>query len=315
MQDMLQAVPGFLWLMLLLASVATWGTIVSRLKLRRELVPFEPRAPKPFTGFDVLVLCIAYLFVEIAAAQLIVQLAGAEERLSTAALTIVIASRTAWVGLVVLYLSRRPGSWRASLGVDTTRLGDDIVLGVMTFLAAAGPVFAIQAMMVFLSGKTSQNPILQLTQDRPAPLLLLLATLTAVAIAPVVEEILFRVLLQGWLEKQQTVWESRHDAPPSESRESSDGEPPVEHLEAPAPEAVLAASTTRPGFAPLVFSSALFAMMHPGWDKVPLFVFAACLGYAFRQTGRIGPSLVAHVCLNGWTMLMAWIMHFAGAPK
>jgi hypothetical protein len=153
----------------------------------------------------------------------------------------------------------------------------------------------------------------------------------AVFLAPLVEEVLFRVLLQGWLEAVLTQRAAQHEEvvaaattlPPTP--ESFDGEIPPEILppaetepangaEPPptlttfrvAPEPVEPLVLRSAGWMPIFFSSGLFALSHIeyGPSAAPLFFFALVLGYLYRQTHRIWPSLVLHMALNATTMLM-----------
>jgi membrane protease YdiL (CAAX protease family) len=48
-----------------------------------------------------------------------------------------------------------------------------------------------------------------------------------------------------------------------------------------------------------------------GPDPVAIFVLSLFLGYAYRQTHRILPSIAIHAGLNGWTMLNLWIMYLS----
>jgi membrane protease YdiL (CAAX protease family) len=105
-------------------------------------------------------------------------------------------------------------------------------------------------------------------------------------VAPLFEEFAFRVVLQGWLESQQVRLRRLRG-------EFGD---------------------QQPGFAPIVITSVMFALLHFGYgpDPFALFVFSLFLGYAYRQTHRILPPLVVHACLNGWTMLNLWILFLSG---
>ncbi|CAN0489807.1 unnamed protein product, partial [Hapterophycus canaliculatus] len=55
---------------------------------------------------------------------------------------------------------------------------------------------------------------------------------------------------------------------------------------------------------PIVVASLLFAMMHwgQGLAPIPLFFLSLGLGYLYRQTGSLIPSIVVHFVLNGFTM-------------
>jgi membrane protease YdiL (CAAX protease family) len=95
-------------------------------------------------------------------------------------------------------------------------------------------------------------------------------------VAPLAEEFLFRVLLQGWLESL-----GRQAEPESRSRGR---------------------------WMPVVISAAVFALMHlPRPDVVPLFFLALTLGYLYRQTHRLWPSVVAHGCLNACSLGIFWL--------
>ena len=172
------------------------------------------------------------------------------------------------------------------MGWDLSHWRDDLRRGGWMFLAAVLPVFAVQMLFTQFLEMPSDHPLLKLTREHGTLLVLVLATLVAVVVAPVFEEFVFRVMLQGWLEAEQVRLRERRD-------ESVSG---------------------RPGFAPLVICSLLFAALHArSWpDPVAIFVLSLFLGYAYRQTHRMVPSLVIHAGVNGWTMLNVWLMYLAG---
>ncbi len=51
---------------------------------------------------------------------------------------------------------------------------------------------------------------------------------------------------------------------------------------------------------PILLSSFIFAIVHLeyGPSAIPLFFFAVVLGYLYRQTHRLWPSVIAHASLN-----------------
>jgi membrane protease YdiL (CAAX protease family) len=115
---------------------------------------------------------------------------------------------------------------------------------------------------------------------------LVLVTVVAVLVAPLVEEFLFRVLLQGWLEKRQVV-----------AAELVEGE------------------QSSPGFAPIIVSALFFGLLHVGHgaDPIPLFVLGLFLGYAYRQTHRILAPLAIHALVNSVAMIELWAIYLRGA--
>ena len=79
------------------------------------------------------------------------------------------------------------------------RSGSDIRLGVVAFLALAPPVYALQICLV--QRFESKHPLIELIRQNPQPQLIAVCIASAVLVAPVIEEYLFRGLLQGWLER------------------------------------------------------------------------------------------------------------------
>jgi membrane protease YdiL (CAAX protease family) len=165
--------------------------------------------------------------------------------------------------------------------------------------------------------------------------ILVAAFFAAVLFAPICEEITFRLLLQGWLEK----WEDarlgwRRMAAPEIATEptplQADAMVPIE----PSPEPFVAddadvASAPAPelspihgpfglphGWAPILVSSLLFALAHFGIgpDPIPLFLLALVLGYVYQRTHRIVPCMVTHALFNSLTLVALWRMLSTGEP-
>ena len=65
-------------------------------------------------------------------------------------------------------------------------------------------------------------------------------------------------------------------------------------------------------FWPVTVSATLFALMHLGHgpDPVPLFFFALGVGLLYQRTHRIMPSLIVHLLLNLFTLIMLILMIF-----
>jgi membrane protease YdiL (CAAX protease family) len=221
--------------------------------------------------------------------------------------------------------------------------------------------------------------VLVLLQSAPNGAVLLLCLLAAVVLAPAVEEFLFRLLLQGWLERTEGA--AHETGNPVAARFPLSLWLPAAifasfHLrlerEPPAPETIVrfliasavargalvvlglawlrwrpdqsATVGARPatwrdlGIVPQRFAAdlrlglaALAAVFVPvvglqaalnAWlparlealglpafapDPAPLFILALALGYLYRQTHRIVPSIVLHAGLNATMVLAAWL--------
>ena len=273
-------------LLLISGSLLAWGGIVSKLWRREPPVRLVPRLPVPWTGGDMLLLAISFLFFEILAGSVAHALAGGTTgSFLPLALAFQSGTRVLWFISAVVYLVWR-GAYLDDLGWNSSHLANDFGIGVWLFLAASVPVLLVQLYFTSYLEIESKHPLLELTRQRSGLGIMVLATIAAVGIAPWFEEFVFRVLLQGWLEGEQVRLRLRRDPDASEA----------------------------PGFSPLLIASFLFAAMHAaaGPDPVAIFVLSLFLGYAYRQTHRILPSIVIHAGVNGWTMFNVWVQFLAG---
>jgi len=87
----------------------------------------------------------------------------------------------------------------SDLGLTLARARSDVRLGWVAFVMLAPVVYAIQFVLVLWF--PSRHPLTTMFLQNPSWSIFLLAGFAAVMVAPLVEEFLFRVLLQGWLEK------------------------------------------------------------------------------------------------------------------
>jgi membrane protease YdiL (CAAX protease family) len=242
----------------------------------------------PWSGVSLAGLAGAWLLVE-TTAQWVVAPAGGGTRPDVQSPSLVAAvgvARVVWLTFAIVYLSRVEGAYFDDMGFDTRKLESDLRLGVLAFLAAALPVYGIQYLFTQILEFKSKHPLVQLTEHLPTAGVLVLTSIVAVGVAPLVEEFLLRVLLQGWLEKKQIEARQRRGENPD-----------------------------RPaGFGPIAVSAAVFALLHVGNgpDWVALFVLALFLGYVYQRTHRIVAPLTLHVCVNSLAMLELWRAFLAG---
>jgi membrane protease YdiL (CAAX protease family) len=269
-----QHIFGLLVFALLMGSIVVWMAAIRRLLERHPLVEYEGRLRVSWKAYDLVWLIMAWPILEVAALRIVVgKVDLAQQGLSMASLAAVTAGHFLWVVIAVAYLMGR-GVRPIELGFDASRLGYDVRLGLLTFLAAAPIVYGVQ-ILVSQFWTPQVHPLAKLVTERPAGALLAVATLSAVLVAPLAEELLFRVLFQGWLERamrRRRAWGIRIDR-----------------------------------VVPIVASALVFAAMHQGADRIALFVLALFLGFLYRQTHRIFPSLVVHACINALAIAGLWL--------
>jgi membrane protease YdiL (CAAX protease family) len=245
------------------------------------------------------------------------------------------------VGAVLAMVVVIAGARRVDLGLPESVGGlvRDVKLGVVAWLAALVPVYGTQLALVLWFGQPSEHPLIKMVSKDPSGSIFAAAFFAAVVFAPVCEEIAFRLLLQGWLEKWEdgrlgsrgdlrregnavdTVSETAPDLAVNDealiSNEEhlacADGSVAARQpLATEAPERGLLGLPH--GWAPILASSVMFALAHLGVgpDPIPLFLLALVLGYTYQRTHRIVPCMVTHALFNSLTLLALWRMLSSG---
>lgn len=215
--------------------------------------------------------------------------------------------------LILLALRLRLQVTSRELGWSRADLASDVVLGARAFVMLAPMVYAIQWSLTQVI--ESHHPLLELLKAHPDPRYFAAAAFMAVLVAPVAEEFLFRVLLQGWLERafRATSW-GDHLVHGERVRVPSHNLP-LEAAAGGAPSETTASTTEIPQssepivWRPILVSSFCFALAHwnHGPDPIPLFVLAMGLGYLYQRTGRLAPCIVLHLLLNLCSLGALWV--------
>ena len=181
----------------------------------------------------------------------------------------------------------------------------DARIGIVLVVAAIGPVYAILALLA-QANKTNTHPFIDMFQNNPSPALVGNILLAAIVVAPLFEEILFRQLAQGWLEKIETWWLAQKAIQNSGYKEElSESSEEKALLELKCNSLVFRFR----GWIPILISSLLFSAVHIGQGSapIPLFLFAVMLGYVYHKTHRILPCIIAHMIFNLFAMLSLYV--------
>jgi membrane protease YdiL (CAAX protease family) len=335
-------------------SIAVWGLVALRMRVGQVVVPREPRRPVPWHVWHVIAVVLFYVLTQVAVTGIVLSVyqlvlpgvdapgavaddgALSPEKLAPALLGNAMANLIV-VGATTGLLSLTAGATAWNFGFRPFRLVYDVPLGVAAFLASLLPVYAIQ--LVLTQFFPSHHPVQQLLTSDSSAAMLVLCGFSAVLVAPIAEEFLFRGILQGWLEaavtdrRRQSIDSIAGDGPNlpinphansmslevaslSEDAVASSAEAAVNPYQSPGAmaEAHVADTTAladKPRnrverLLPVGVSSLLFALVHLGHgpDPIPLFVLALILGYLYQQTHRLWPCIVLHMCLNAASLAM-----------
>jgi membrane protease YdiL (CAAX protease family) len=330
---------------MLLSAAACFGLFVAW--LRAKSLPFVPRQLVPWNAAGAV---LAVLLVAITLLTVVVGLDEAAEPVKESTsitgvhLVAGMAQEVFLIGGFLLFIAIYFKASRTDLGLPTTKREflNDLVLGIIAGIATLLPVRIVQTIALKVSGAEeiqSGHPLVKMLTEGDVDVgVLVLASFAAVVIAPICEEVTFRLLLQGWLEK----WEANAVgcvAPPvevvtspepevvtanaanDEARMTNDEIQCIDHSSVePSPPTlavppVLGIAGMPFSWLPIGISSALFGLAHFGYgpEPIPLFFLALVLGYMYYRTHRIVPSIIAHAVFNLFTMVILWRMVLHGA--
>lgn len=330
-----------LFSLLLAASFAFLALLVRRIARGERLVS---RSPRRIVPWNILHLLAAFVFFVCAtlvcfpffAMVFQVEMPMTLESTNAMAASLcvsIVASLVVFVGFMLIV---RP-QW-SDIGLSGSDADRDLLTGLGAFLVIAPWLYAFNMLLaLFFDG---QHPLVDAIEEAGSTELLLLASASAILVAPVVEEFMFRVLLQGWLERVLAPGASDKElaalspvsasneggndsATPSAQDGSVEQEPDPNPFAPPVGEAATSISeqgdvrfeqgepaSDRPIYwAPIVISSIAFSLVHLGHGPapVPLFFLALVLGYLYQRTHRILPCIALHMSLNAFSMGILWL--------
>lgn len=163
-----------------------------------------------------------------------------------------------------------------AFGLDFRQFIPGVLIGLLAVLIMAPWMILLQNLVIHLSerlrgGPLPMHPVLTMLKQSPPESVKILLVISAVCIAPIVEEIIFRGMLQTALLGQRR-----------------------------------ATATWR--WATIFVASVVFTSIHiqtgPGginWEHLPPLILLSCtLGYLYERTGSLWPSIALHALFNGF---------------
>jgi len=263
--DILTAPTVGLWL----AAAAVAGSLWMMTRLTARLRRGEPlagpgtAAPVSWDGMDVLWIVVVAILLQSIAASFGPRPLPVDRQLVTGML----ATAGAAV-LAVIHLRRRGTSWPA-LGLSVADWPTTVQQAVGTVALVLAPLLGLAALLDRIV--PYRHPIVDFLATQRDAASVAVVWLAATVVAPIVEELFFRRVLQGWLE---TWFSSR-------------------------------AGVAAGGLA-IAGSALAFGLAHLGQGLawVPLVGLGIVLGTLARQTGSIVPGILAHALFNAVSVVL-----------
>ena len=248
------------------ASLLVAGWIVVRRRAGLPVVAARPHDPVPWGGIDVLQVVLILLATAFAGEASLVSEAPLANQLAVRSLATAVGTIFS-----MAYLCARGATLR-DLGLADVRLRADLGLALAALALVVAPVLACAYLVSLLV--PYEHHIVDLLRQQRGWSVLAIVILSAVVVAPVAEELFFRRVLQGWLEKRLP---------------RADG-----------------------GWA-VALAAVAFAAAHQGQGLalVPLFPLALVLGHLVRRTGSIVPSILLHALFNAVSLAIL-LLHTPG---
>jgi len=249
------AVVGSLWMMALLAA---------RLRRGEPLAGQGAAAPVAWDGMDVLWIVVVAILLQSIAASFGPRPMPVERQLVTGMLATAAAA-----ALAVIHLRRRGASWTA-LGLSVADWPAAVRQAVGTVALVLAPLLGLAAVLDRIV--PYRHPIVDFLATHRDAVAVAVVWLAATVVAPIVEELFFRRVLQGWLE----TWFSGR------------------------------VGGSAAGGLAIVGSALAFALAHLGQGLawVPLVGLGIVLGTLARQTGSIVPGILAHALFNAVSVVL-----------
>jgi membrane protease YdiL (CAAX protease family) len=338
------AIAGAIVLGVLAASGCCWALATLKLSAGLPLVPWRPRRAAPWAVADLVGAVALYLVAMLLMGSALRQAGYLPEVLDEAKLTLDQRQVLVWANIggsvLLLVLGLPLIAWRSratlrDFGWSPETLLADVRLGAIGFCMLAPPVYAVQAILTQFW--PSKHPLMEMFRSTPDPWFFGVLVLAAVIVAPIFEELVFRVLVQGFLEKlctfRGTAAELLLGVPAADSLSGQPLSPhPADPNEDVSPVLIadLAPHSAKPvvddlqpplvswlAWIPIALSSAIFALLHlsHGPDWIPLVFLAAGMGYLYQRTHSLVPSVVVHLLLNGLSMMGLWVQVYEMPDK
>lgn len=344
----LQSVLIFLLIALPVGCWTNWQAGFKRLAQGLPLLEYRKREPACWGLLDVGLIFVAILVIVSAATGYVSSLKGIEDASELTAMNpqeqsaIILAFGLSTLLATALSVGWLWARFQRLDGFEMEHFWQDVELGFRWFFMLVVPILLLQLLLT--RWFPTNHPIVDMLRDSGDLSFLPIAAFAAVVAAPIFEEFLFRLLLQGWLEKLHayrgkvntgthtdedrtqllvggtattspvfgnSVGKSTSQSVHGARYEKSN--PYSSSMGDAAGNVPVDSNRPEPDSGsivwwPIVLTSLLFGLAHLGHgpDWVPLFFLALGLGYLYQRTGRVLPSIVVHVLVNTLGILQLW---------
>src|SRR5271166_4381563 len=229
--------------------------------------------------------------------------------------------------LVPAFVRLTSGAGLADLGLHRQEWPRQMGIGVRAAMLMTPPVCAIQFLTVQI-WHSQAHPVEQMVLEKLTVGVAILAVLSTMVLAPLIEELLFRGIFQRWLGRlvegrplpTTTIPEKGRFGPLEPENESfflNSKAAPTESTPIDPGSEILASGhqpaeqpSSRSSSLPILLTSFFFAAMHlPQWPApIAILLLSMALGTVYQRTGSLLAAITMHATFNGVNTLLLLLL-------
>ncbi|MDP7204742.1 MAG: CPBP family intramembrane metalloprotease [Pirellulaceae bacterium] len=287
-----------LFISLCSCTLFTWGWLLYHRFTGRRLLPSRPPGETTAWGPGHVLLAILsvplFQLVAYSCMQLLLDQPIADLGYTVEQAQLQVAFTSAGVGAAFFslwFIIRTTSNRWQDMGLGITPLIPAISLGLLAFFSFAAPSYLLNALFNLLDERV--HPVVEALRESRNMEYFTYSCVSVVLLSPLYEEIICRLIMQGWLQAAFARLRAASSLDGKEAPASPDS------------------NSDRPTCWPsILLSSLFFSILHleAGFASVAaLFLFAVGLGLIYQRSGRLLPCVVMHMSLNAFTMLALYL--------
>jgi membrane protease YdiL (CAAX protease family) len=192
---------GCLLVVVFVGSLIVWSYLIKRIQLGKSMLDLNDRPRSRWSSVPA--LAVVYIGLLMAISSLLPKFLPSEPMQEPPSLNLssVMLQSAISIGLTIVLsvcAARSANSWSA-IGMTTENLQGQVRLGILGFLATVLPIAMSLAATLPIRGADNQHSMLKLLMQSPDLGTVAMIAVAAAVVAPLFEELLYRVILQGWL--------------------------------------------------------------------------------------------------------------------
>ena len=186
---------------LLAGGLAVWVEVIRRRLVGRPLFPDVP-VEQPRWNPAVIIVAALLIILLVASRLMVGERSDPPSIPTVSGMQAGLIQKALIVAFLLMLLSELGQQPLPPYGIRLDRWADDLKFGTLGWLAALPPVYAVMWITQPLRSEDQAHGMVQLLQKAPSLEKYVWVAVSVIVVAPILEELLFRVILQGALRRR-----------------------------------------------------------------------------------------------------------------